>query len=343
MDKCFYNYFKSFFTDEEKLAFMSELNYNGKDYDYQNSSNEEWLESERAFKSLLPYGNLEDFHIEIHKNATSFIDQIYQKYIDEDTFVISILEHESIKNNVKKIENNLLILTYNMIENFDINTIIQKYKNSHCNKMFLYVAGIVESNVVPQEYYNQLKERLITENITHTFILDDVQGMFIVPRDYSIFDKVIFTCHSLIPHYNSGILLSKIDENMGFKDSKPLNKFLELLKPIILDKKDKVYLFKFMIEQYLAAELVHTKLFYVPTKVSWNMFFLCIRNERLINTFVNKYKDELSNYWIDFYGNTFMIKANFILQVEPEKIVEGFEKLKKLLQKIIKANQLLNK
>ena len=192
----FQQYFSSYFnSDNERKQFMTELNYED-EYNYRNSEEYQWSETEETFKSLLPYGNLKDFHIEIHKNATSFINQIYTKYIDNDTFVVSILEHDSIKNNVKKVENNF-------------------------TKMFLYVAGIVESNIIPQAYYNKLKDRLIKENIPHHFVLDDVQSMFIVPRDYSIFDKVIFTCHSLIPHYNSGILLTKIDEHMGFKDSKP--------------------------------------------------------------------------------------------------------------------------
>ena len=338
----FQQYFSSYFnSDNERKQFMTELNYED-EYNYRNSEEYQWSETEETFKSLLPYGNLKDFHIEIHKNATSFINQIYTKYIDDDTFVVSILEHDSIKNNVKKIENNLLILTYNMTKAFDVDTIIQKYKNSNCTKMFLYVAGIVESNIIPQAYYNKLKDRLIKENIPHHFVLDDVQSMFIVPRDYSIFDKVIFTCHSLIPHYNSGILLTKIDEHMGFKDSKPLDNFLILLKSLVLNKKDKIYIFKFIIEQYLADELSHNDIFYIPDNVSWNMFFLYIKKPNCLNKIIDRYKKDLDKNWINLYNQTFMIKANFILQLTPDEIINGFNKFKELLQKIIKLNKVLN-
>lgn len=339
----FQNYFNTYFNSEDEYKqFMTELNFND-EYTYHNSKESAWLETEQNFKSLLPYGNLEDFHIEIHKDATSFINQIYEKYIDGNTFVVTILEHDSIKNNVKKIEGNLLVLTYDMIKVFDIDTIIQKYKASGCNKMFLYVAGIVESNITPQAYYNQLKDRLIKESIPHHFVLDDVQGMFIVPRDYSIFDKVVFTCHSLIPHYNSGILLSKINEHMGFTDSKPLNTFLILLKKLVLDKKDKIYTFKFFIEQYLADELRHTDLFYISENVSWNMFFLYVKKMEYLDKVFSKYEEDLNKSWINLYNKTFMIKSSFILQLPPEDIIKGFSKFKELLQKIIKIDKLLNK
>ena len=65
----FQQYFSSYFnSDNERKQFMTELNYED-EYNYRNSEEYQWSETEETFKSLLPYGNLKDFHIEIHKNA----------------------------------------------------------------------------------------------------------------------------------------------------------------------------------------------------------------------------------------------------------------------------------
>jgi hypothetical protein len=40
-------------------------------------------------------------------------------------------------------------------------------------------------------------------------MIDDVHGMFLIPRDYSIFDYILYTAHSLIPNYEMGFLISK--------------------------------------------------------------------------------------------------------------------------------------
>lgn len=333
-------YFDSFFDHNEKDLFMSELNYDGKFYNYVNSEPDEWKKAETLFKSLLPYGHLDDFYMEINKNATSFIDQLFSRYIDDDTFTLSILEHESIINNVNKLDKKM-ILTWNIVKSLDFKSIINTYQNSGCHKLFIYCSGIIESNIIPQEFYIELKKHLVEHNIQHTFIFDDVQSMFVVPRDYRMFDCVLFTCHSLVPHYNSGILFSKKDEQMGFRDAKPLCNFIDILKPTFIDKKENIYLFRFMIEQFLAKELFRTDVFYLPPCVSWNMFFLVIIKAKLVNNVINQYKDQLVNFKIDFYDNTVMIKLNFILQKQPQEIIHGLECFKKMLQKIIKINDIM--
>lgn len=334
----FSQYFHEFFTPAEKALFMRELNYGGKFYTYINSAETDWDIAAARFKQLLPYGNIDSFYVEINKNATSIIDQLFNNYVQDNTFVISVLEHGSIINNVNKTKNHI-VLTYDIIKAFDIDKLITAYNNSGCANLFIYGAGIIESNIIPQSFYLSLKNRLVEEGIPHFFVLDDVQGMFVVPRDYQIFDCITFTCHSLIPHYNSGIVLSKKKENLGYCDAKPLNDFLDILIPIVINKKDKLYLFKFFIEQHLAEELFNTDVFYTPKDVSWNMFYLCIRDEIFIRKIIDKYKDELAKYWINFYENTFMIKANFILQLKPEEIIKGFMLLKQVLQKCIRLKK----
>jgi len=40
-------------------------------------------------------------------------------------------------------------------------------------------------------------------------VLDDVQEMFIINRDYSQFDYIVGTIHAIIPRYDTGILIYK--------------------------------------------------------------------------------------------------------------------------------------
>lgn len=331
----FFNYLSSFFNKEEKSLFTTYLN----NYDYYNSDLEEWNKSETLFKSLLPFGNLNNFNIEINKNASIFINQLFSKYVDNNTFLLGILEQPTIVDNVNKVQNKF-ILTADIINSFNINKIIQEYKNSNCNKLFIYAAGIIDAGIVPQEFYNELNKKLIEENIKYTFVLDDVQGMFLVPRDYSIFDYIIFTCHSLIPYYGSGILLSKTKENMGYQDSKILNNFINILQHTFIKHKNNFYIYKFMMEQYFIKEIQYKDLFTIPNNLPWNTFILNIKNE-FIKNILNKYKDELFKYNIEIYDKAIIIKSTFLLSLDYNIIIEGLEKLKQILQKCIKLKDRL--
>ena len=72
------------------------------------------------------------------------------------------------------------------------------------------------------------------------------------------------------------------------------------------------------------------------------MFFLYIKKPNCLNKIIDRYKKDLDKNWINLYNQTFMIKANFILQLTPDEIINGFNKFKELLQKIIKLNKVLN-
>jgi hypothetical protein len=59
----------------------------------------------------------------------------------------------------------------------------------------------------------------------------------------------------------------------------------------------------------------------------------------VVKDFIQKHIEKLEKYKIDFGEDTFLIKANFILQCKPHEIVEGLEMLKQLLQKGIKLKK----
>lgn len=326
-------YFNSFFDNEaQRIIFNSICSDN-----YQNNEISEWLSVENRFKKTLPYSDgLDSFYIELNKSASIFIKELFFKYVDITTFVIGAAEHTTIRSCMDNIQNKLY-LDWNIIKKYDIDTIINQFKQSNCKKIFIYGTGILNSQVVPQSFYIKLKERLSEENIEHVIVLDDVQGMFVVPRDYSIFDNVIFTCHALVPNFDLGILLSKTHEALGYTDAKKLNMFLDLLD-LLFKRKDKLLLFNFMLKQYLAEELMETELFYIPEYSTLNVFSVILKNEKMKNILI-KYKDSLSEESIiEIEDVSITVRASFMLRFNTEQILEELKKLKEILQKCIKLN-----
>ena len=327
-------YFDSFFEDEaQKIAFRATCSDT-----FTNSEVSSWLYAEDRFKKMLPYDNLNSFYVEVNKNASTFIKKIFEKYVDADTFVIGAIEHTTIRSCMDNIQNKLS-LNWNVIKKHNIDTIINKFKESNCKKIFVYGMGILNFQVVPQSFYIKLKERLSEENIEHVIVLDDVQGMFIVPRDYSIFDDIIFTCHALIPNFDLGILLSKTHKDLGYADAEKLNKFLDLLD-LLFTKKDKLLMFNLMLKQYFAEEL-GSGLFNIPEYSTLNIFSITYNNEK-IKSILTRYKDSLDNEsGIEIEDLSITVRASFLLRLNTEQILEELKQLKDILQKCIKLNNRL--
>lgn len=331
MEHLIKQYFNSFFINHNE---WEEFSRKIEIPQYNTSDDESWEYALKNIKNLFTDHSLDEFDIEINKNATIFIDKLFANYVDNNTFIIAAPEHRSIENNIKD-HKNTIILTQNLIQSFDINSIVAKYQNSGCNKVFVYGAGIIESQIVSYDFYNQLKSVFVDQKIEHTFVLDDVASMFILPKDYSIFDYIIFTCHSLLPNFDSGLLFTKRGNNFGFKDADVLNLFANLLGKYFLAKKDKIYLFNYIIRQYLAPELQNQNLFDVKENCPYNAFYLKIKNDKIC-TILNKNQDELLKYCVEVHNDMIFIKLNFLFINNSDTILEGLKKFKELLQKAIK-------
>jgi len=327
-------YLDSIFNDEIRHIFSKSSCIEN----YKNSEISEWLTIENEFKKLLPYGNLNNFYIEVNDSGSTFIKKLFNEYANEDTFVVGFIEHQIIQVNTNKTAHKLN-LDWNIIQSFDVNTIINKFEQSNCKRLLIYGTGIFKSQIVPQSFYIKLKEKLVEKHIDHVMILDDVQGMFIVPRDYSIFDHVIFSCHALVPNYNLGILLSKQHKNFGYTDRKALEGFLNILK-IFLEKKDKILLFNLMLKQYFAEEIFNN-IFNIPVYSTLNIFYINF-NDEIIKNLLSKYREELFNMGRIEVGDTsILIRASFLLSLDSEQVIEELKKLKFLLQKCIKLKDRL--
>lgn len=333
MEKLLKSYLENFFTSNEKQAISISCNNQ-----YKNSEASEWLDAENRFKKLLNCGDLNDFYLEIADSCSFFINKLFNKYVDDNTFVIGAIEHSTIQNNLNN-SNNRLVLHYDTVQKFDIDTIIKKYKESNCNKILIYITGILEMRILPISFCMKLKQALTEENIEHIMILDDVQSMFLMPKEYNVFDHVLFTCHSLLPNFDSGIMLSKKIESLGYQDAKVLNEYLDALE-VFLSKRDKLYLFTFMLQQYYAEEISNSEVFSVPMNTSYTNFYLQLKNTTVCNI-ISKHMENLNKYGIDLGETILTIRGpNFILQ-DPEYSIEGLVKLKKILQKCIKLKDRL--
>ena len=332
MEASIKNYLDSFFTNDEKSLFLTKPNQ-------QLESHLSWYELENKYKELTGSCGLQMFYMKTAENASYFICQIFQKHVDEQTFVVYSPAHSVIKEETDKISNKYQI-KYNDIINFDVDKIISLYQNSGCNKIFIYLPQIIEQKLLLQTFCDQLKQALYNNNIKHVIVLDDVATMFIIPKDYSCFDYVIFTCHSLVPTFDCGLLFCKENVDFGYEDSIKAELYLKPLQ-IILSKRDKLLLFGQMLYQYFAEEL-RSDLFYTPEKTTPHIFQVLYKdNKEFSSNIVNKYKDKLADFCINCDEPGIIIRSCHFISQDTITMMDGLAQLKTVLQKCIKLKERL--
>ena len=325
------------FSDYEKFVLESpETNFKREEFGYEHPSirHEEY---DRYFK-LMPFCNIssENQRIEVADNGSYFIRELFRRYIYDNTFVLSsTCEHDTTRECLSTVKHKLE-LYIKEIRSLNIDYIIEKYKESGCNQFVMYMVGtsISSGEIIPQEFFERLKHRLEELNIPHVLILDDVHGMFMTPRDYSIFNFVLYTAHSLVCDYNMGMLISgsRGYVPIGFYDWLGLDEYYTRLD-IILKRKDKLRLFKQVLSQYFAEELADTEFFGLHEFTSQHIFSLKTFNLK----FTQKQWDKLNEYKIrlgegDWYQNFARIRFQEFIRQDSDKMIEGLELLKKTLR-----------
>ena len=203
------------------------------------------------FISLLPLKNSMplNYKIGFAERASIFIEELFKKEVTEDTIILSTrYEHGNVTKHL--INKNTIFLDSE--KDLRGNNLINILKNLPKNKkVFVYVIGtqLASGEITPQSFYLTCKEYFVKNNIDHVLVIDDVHGLFLVPRDYSIFDYILFTMHALVPNYNLGILFSKKQFTSSFSNC--ILKEITLKLKIILKNKDKMLLFKNIITNEL--------------------------------------------------------------------------------------------
>lgn len=232
--------------------------------------------TEEFFKRM-PFCNCrfdnKDLSFEI--SATTFIKYLFNTYVDDNTLVItSDSEHPNVKKERDLCKNVLILNHYSDIRAYKFSRILSEAKKY--KKVFVYVIGTRNDTgeITPQSFFEQLKEQFLKNRIEHKIILDDVQGMFMIPRDYRIFDYVIGTAHAICNGFDMGILISNKYE-IGKKAYNWGQEYIKSLD-IVLKRWNKVSLFRQVLNGYynsyiknkevLAKEPVAPFIFHLKTQ-----------------------------------------------------------------------------
>lgn len=230
------------FSELEKIMFRS------KNTDIHLNTQFEENQIYKIFFDLLPYKqSMEGRYICTAPNATTLIDQLFERYVDDDTLVITTEdEHPSVKTNLAKCKNVLTICASGRLLTNDkpLSEHIKGYK-----KIFVYILGLSVggNHFAFQNLFEELKNFLELMNKQYKMVIDAVQELFLIPRDYSMFDYVIGTAHALFPDYECGYMISK--EPFGEMDKIVFGQYLSYVWALT-HYKDHLGLFHYCVLDY---------------------------------------------------------------------------------------------
>lgn len=186
--------------------------------------------------------------------ATNIINDLFKRYVDDYTLVLTTgSEHPSVVNNLNNCKNVKYIVNSDGLVNVDLN--LKSYK-----RVFVYciALSVGDSHYLPNLLISNLKSKIRNSGVEGIFVLDAVQELFLLPRDYSIYDYVIGTAHAIIPDFNSGILISDKKCNTSDKMLERGYTYYELLR-IILSKREILEQFNFVMNEYFKPILLKDK------------------------------------------------------------------------------------
>lgn len=300
--------------------------------DEKRSLTKQWL-------SIIPYHNIneQDYKLTFDETATTIINKVFEKEVDDDTLVItSYSEHPSVEE---------VITHYKNVERIDIyvNDLKKELKRiksiKEFKKVFVYIIGteVGTGVITPQYVFEQIIEFLRQNNCEYKLMIDDVHGLFTVPRDYSIFDYILCTAHSLVPKYNMGILFSKSGD-IGICSKACSEDYLPRLE-ITLRNKVNFQVFKNIIYEYLYDLLADKEQFRLYDYTSNHIFAVRVKNIDLW-----KYKEELFQFYFEINKRQ-VVDENIFMNIKiryQEFIAIGFENAMnglKTLRKILEIEQ----
>lgn len=302
------------------------------------ATNFDYANMEDEYFCLMPACNLtsETHTITFENSGTDFIKQIFEQEVDDDTLVVSTkYEHNSVVDELNKCKHVLLLDYNNDILNRGLHLTALIDKMTGYKKVFVYVIGtqISTGQITPQGFFVDLKEELEKRNIEHKILLDDVHGMFMVPRDYSLFDYILYTAHAIIPEFEMGMLISK-DGEYGYEAYNWGIEYLPKLKKLLENKAELMY-FKTIMTEYFYHFLCRPELSLYPHSVNHIFAF---RTENLY--FTDNDYEELKKYGIAISEHHTPISfirirfQEFLLQ-DLETAIIGLQVLAKKLVKAI--------
>ncbi len=220
-------------------TFIKQYQFNEREIEYLNETlTEDYIPLPRSWcESMLFEDWCLDSHLDVNDNdthsiandscATNLIETLFDHYDNEKTLLaISNAEHINVQNVAHKHNrfNNLVIVDHeNEIVPYNTTKLLKQFEKGNYNTLFFYCIGTqLSTGIITRNYFfEKLREEFNKKfpNKNLVIALDDVQGMYLVPRDYSIFDYVINTGHSVVPPIDLGICFYRKDHKEVFSSS----------------------------------------------------------------------------------------------------------------------------
>jgi stress-induced morphogen len=321
----------------------SELNVMKKSYIHQYTQDDTTINDPEYLQLVDLYSRLLEitdrrYRIEVDESCRKLIRKVFNTYISKDTFIITTVEnHTSIQDLLSVIDNKKIYricVGANEQESKDLyNNILKKYRESGCNNVFVLIPGVVPgfSTVFDQNIIYNMKVILDKLEIPNIFVLDDCQGAFFNKRDYSIYDMIFLTAHTIFLGFNMGILLTKLKEKIGYINKTGLKRFGEKLE-ILIKHKDKALQFNSLMNEYFESEFGDIC---KKSNTNTQQYFVTNLNNIKIP---RKYIDELESKYLFMFNEAnveiswFRIRYQEAIIQKPERFLEGLKKTKKVFK-----------
>lgn len=291
----------------------------------------------QEYFNLMLFSNItvDNYTINLENSGSFLIKQVFEDNVNDQTLVITTrYQHNGVKDCLKNCKNVIQLQMQDLI-NFNKDKIlnyIKQFKN-----IFIYIVGvqIMTGHITPQLFFIQLKNLLQKNNKKYKIMLDDVHGMFLIPRDYSIFDYILYTAHSLIPTYQMGMLINKKNNKQYGNNNYILGKqYLDKLL-LILSKKEKMFLFKTIMCTYFSDILKKDNIYKLLSPSVQHIF--SIQTAGLL--FSEKMKKQLLKYKIkieqqNYYYNHIRIRYQQFIMLQYDIAIKGLQYLRNCLNLI---------
>lgn len=266
--------------------------------------------------SFLPNDSLKSFQLTVDTCATNIIDKLFEKYVDDDTLVITTgSEHHSVRNNLNKCKHVLQYVCHGKPrEDIDLLNAIKPFK-----KIFVYMIALSvgDPHYLHNDVIMSIQRVLTLKGKDYITVLDAVQELFMLPRDYSLYDYVVGTSHALIPKYNMGMLFGK--ENICYKAGNWVKDFNDKME-ILMKRRGSLYLLNNVLKQHFAKFMLYDDSLVDTSQVPY-VFNLADYKKRLAN--LNDFDVEKGAVIPDTYTPVTFRACPFA--VLPEKFLERIQ------------------
>lgn len=327
-----YDYLNGFYNKRERELLETNKNFYSKNSDFDISITKNWENIENLYKALLLSNNVSNYHLKVSFTGSDLIEKIFNKHVDiENTFVISTtFEHPFVTDKLKEIKNTYLFNMYE-IKHMILANLLDKLDKIKFKNILVYIPGIAKctGEIIPQEFFSELKAQLNRFGVKCIFVLDDVHGMFLMRRNYEIFDYILYTCHSYISGFDMGMLFTKNECGFGYTNIKRALLYYNKLL-IVLNKQEKLKKFNDLLSEYF-TDIIDYENFSVYDNLAPHIFGMDIKNIKLKNTQINELRKK--NICVSDTSNFISIELFDFVNKDAKEFIDSLNLCKQILIK----------